>query len=214
MLLNADNIWKKYDGPDILTGTGISAGDGDTIAITGPSGCGKSTFLNILGGLEVPDMGSVIINNINLSKLDTDKSAAFRREHIGFIFQDHFLLPQLTAKENILLPQINRPVTADIDNILNQVGIIERCDAMPAQMSGGERQRTAIARAIVNKPGLLLCDEPTGNLDEENGAKVMKLLLDLAKDLQIIIIMVTHNIDFANMFSKRYLLKHGKLIQQ
>jgi len=214
MLLKADNIWKKFDGPDILSGINMSADSGDTIAITGPSGCGKSTFLNILGGLDTPDIGEVIFNDINITLLDSDDSAKFRRGNIGFIFQDHFLLPQLSAKENILLPQINLPVTADINRLLEKVGIFDRCDAMPTQLSGGERQRTAIARAIVNQPGLLLCDEPTGNLDEENGQKVMSLLLDLAKDLKMIIIMVTHNIEFANLFSKRYFLKHGKLIQQ
>lgn len=214
MLLKADNIWKKFDGPDILSGTSIFANSEDTLSITGPSGCGKSTFLNILGGLDTPDIGDVIFNEINITTLNKDESAKFRRDNIGFIFQDHFLLPQLSAKENILLPQINRPLTAEIDEILHKVGMAERCNALPAQLSGGERQRTAIARAIVNKPGLLLCDEPTGNLDEENGQKIMSLLLELARDLKMIVIMVTHNIEFAKLLNCRYSLKHGKLLQQ
>ncbi len=211
MSLEVDNIWKKFDGPDILTGISMSVNYGETIAITGPSGCGKSTLLNIIGGLDNPDMGEVVLNGINLTMLNADKSANFRRDNIGFIFQDHFLLPQLTVKENILLPQINRQITADINNILEKVGIVNKADSMPGQLSGGERQRVAIARAIVNKPCLLLCDEPTGNLDEENGSTVMKLLLSLAEDLKVIVIMVTHNIEFADVFAKNFLLKHGKL---
>ncbi len=193
----------------------LTAEPGGTVAILGPSGSGKSTLLNIIGSLDRPTSGSVRLGDTPVSELEDTALAAYRAEDVGFVFQDHHLLPQLSATENVLLPALaaGRRDGAEqrARDLLERVGVGERADAFPARLSGGERQRVAAARALINEPSLLLCDEPTGNLDRETGDRLVALLRDLAAD-GVLVLMVTHNTRQAAMLGRGLLLSHGKLV--
>jgi lipoprotein-releasing system ATP-binding protein len=218
-MLEVSNISKEYATPRgplaILSGVNFSLNRGDSAAIMGPSGSGKSTLLYILGALEPPSSGSVKLDRRDPFQLPEKELAAFRNQSIGFIFQDHCLLPQCSVLENVLVPTLVGPSDAGYADrarkLLTQVGLGERLDHRPAELSGGEKQRVALARALIRRPLLLLCDEPTGNLDESSGDVVASLLLELHKEQQTILIVVTHSPSLAGRFATRYELRHANL---
>lgn len=181
----------------------------------GPSGAGKSTLLYILGGLEPPTSGNVTLDAINPYALAEKDLSAFRNRKIGFLFQDHCLLPQCSVLENVLIPTLVDSDGEDYPKrareLLERVGLAERLAHRPAELSGGEKQRAALARAMIRRPLLLLCDEPTGNLDEASAGVVANLLLDLHREQQTILIMVTHSAELAGQFPTRYELRHANL---
>ncbi len=200
----------------ILRGVDLELRRGDALAITGPSGAGKSTLLYILGLLDQPTAGTVTLGGEQPLRLDALQQAAFRNRRIGFVFQDHHLLPQCTVLENVLLPTI--PATESPSavedrarKLLDRVGLAQRIGHRPAQLSGGERQRVAVCRSLINQPTLLLADEPTGNLDRATADTVGSLLLELNREQQSILICVTHNSELAERFPRRMELKDGKL---
>jgi lipoprotein-releasing system ATP-binding protein len=220
-VLEARKLSKEYPTPgknlQILSDIDLTLSDGDAVSIEGPSGSGKSTFLYILGALEPPTAGTILLSGKNPYEMNEKEIAAFRNEKIGFVFQDHHLLPQCTVLENILIPTlVARSQDAVQDRalaLIEQVGLRPRIHHKPHELSGGEKQRVALARALILKPQLILCDEPTGNLDHESTAAVMSMLLDLHKRQQNILIVVTHNLDVAARFSKRYRLSDAHLQQ-
>ncbi|HEY3418839.1 MAG TPA: ABC transporter ATP-binding protein [Armatimonadota bacterium] len=217
--LIVEGLVKTFPTPQgsltVLEGVSLTASPGDTVAIVGPSGSGKSTLLNIIGALDLPTAGIVMLGDIEVTSLGGAAMSEYRAQRVGFVFQDHHLLPQLTALENVLLPTLAARKQEGADTrargLLERVGITERAAAFPAQLSGGERQRVAVARALINSPCLLLCDEPTGNLDRESGAATVSLLLELAREQQTIVLMVTHNAEHAARFAKSLLLTGGQL---
>jgi lipoprotein-releasing system ATP-binding protein len=200
----------------ILRGVGFELRSGQNLAVLGPSGCGKSTLLTIVGTLDAPTSGRVSLDGVNPFGLDERRLAAFRNHKIGFVFQDHHLLPQCSVLENVLVPTLanGRTPQAAIERarmLLDRVGLSNRLDHLPAELSGGERQRTAIARALVNRPSLLLADEPTGNLDRSTAANVGRLLLDLQAQEQTMLVVVTHSLELAGLFERRLELNEGRL---
>lgn len=218
-ILQLIEISKKYDGAQlsVLDNISLTVAPAESVAITGPSGSGKSTLLNIIGTLDAPTSGKVLLGNREISQLQKQDLQRFRAEELGFIFQDHHLLPQLTALENVMLPTLatGKKNSNELANsLLEAVGIAARAQAFPAQMSGGERQRAAIARALINSPQLLLCDEPTGNLDHAGGDKIMTLLLDIARQQGVTVLIVTHNRAYAARCQCHYELRDGQLTAQ
>jgi lipoprotein-releasing system ATP-binding protein len=213
------DLRKEYPTPTtplvVLRGVNLRLSPGERLAIVGPSGSGKSTLLNILGTLDAPSGGSVRVGDADPFALDPKALAAFRSRSIGFIFQDHHLLPQCTALENVLLPRLALGKTNEEDRrraveLLGQVGLADRVTHLPAELSGGERQRVAIARALVNRPAVLLCDEPTGNLDSKTADTVADLLLSLTRET--ILIGVTHSEHLAGRFGRTMRMRDGELI--
>lgn len=203
----------------VLRDVSLSLQAGENAAILGPSGSGKSTLLHILGALDSPSSGSVTLGGQNPFTLSEPELARFRNQNIGFVFQDHHLLPQLTVLENVLIPALatGRPSSQTIQrakDLIEQVGLSERSDHRPAELSGGERQRAGVARALLLKPLLLLADEPTGNLDRGNATGIGTLLLDLQKRENNILVVVTHSQELAALLQKRYQLDEGQLIQK
>ena len=215
------DLRKEYPTPAgplvVLDGVSLRAMPGESLAIVGPSGSGKSTLLNILGALDRPTAGTVMLDGITLFALDDAGLARFRRDRIGFVFQDHHLLPQCTAAENVLVPKLagGRASAADVQraaDLLNQVGLAERRTHFPHELSGGERQRVAIARALMNRPPLLLCDEPTGNLDAKAAEGVTEVLLSLARSAEVILVVVTHSAALAQRLQRRLKMQEGVLV--
>lgn len=202
----------------ILRGVELELARGDALAVTGPSGSGKSTLLYILGLLDQPTSGTVSLVGESPLQFEPKRQAAFRNRQIGFVFQDHHLLPQCTVLENVLLPTIPSAESPSVveqraKQLLERVGLAQRMDHRPAQLSGGERQRVAVCRALINQPTLLLADEPTGNLDHATAETVGSLLLDLNREQQTILICVTHSAELAARFPLRRQLKDGKLVE-
>ncbi|MFL6279968.1 MAG: ABC transporter ATP-binding protein [Vicinamibacterales bacterium] len=222
-MLIVRDISKSYPTPrgelPILTGISLTLNRGDAIAITGPSGSGKSTLLYILGALEPPSSGSFTLDGSDPYELGERAQAAFRNAHIGFVFQDHSLLPQCSVLENVLTPTLaassrNRQAGGDEQRareLLVQVGLGDRLDHRPAELSGGEKQRASLARALILSPTLLLCDEPTGNLDRSSADAVAELLLALHAARNTILVVVTHNALLAERFPTRYEMDGGRL---
>jgi lipoprotein-releasing system ATP-binding protein len=202
----------------ILRDITLTLSAGESAAIMGPSGSGKSTLLNILGTLEPPTSGWVTLDGADPFKLPERDLARFRNRRVGFIFQEHHLLPQCTVLENVLLPTLTEKRGAEGDNLdrarrlLDRVGLSDRLDHCPAELSGGERQRVAIARALVNRPSLLLADEPTGNLDRSTAANVATLLSEVHSEENAILIVVTHSEQLAERFGRRWELNDGRLV--
>ena len=199
-VLRATGVWKSYDNQTVtvLSGVDFHASGGETIALCGPSGCGKSTLLHLLGGLDVPDAGEISFAGKDLAKLSAAKLAAFRNFKVGFVFQAYHLLPELTALENVCLPaRIARVSVGDAAKrgreLLARVGLGERVEHRPYELSGGEQQRVAIARALINSPELLLADEPTGNLDSKAGGEIIELLKSLRAEKNTTLIIATHD---------------------
>ena len=211
-MLDVQNISKQYStaaGPlAVLSNVDLSLKPGDAAAIMGPSGSGKSTLLYILGALEPPSSGTVALDGRNPFQLEPAALAAFRNEQIGFVFQDHCLLPQCTVVENVLIPTLvaknTNGTVARARELVTQVGLSARADHRPAALSGGERQRVAIARALIRAPRLLLCDEPTGNLDRAAADNVASVLLDLHQRQQTILVIVTHSQQLAERCPIRF----------
>ena len=200
-MLQVANLSKEYPTPRgplrVLSDVSFSLGPGDAAVVMGPSGSGKSSLLYVLGALEPPTSGTVTFDGRNPCQLSPDELAAFRNRAIGFVFQDHCLLPQCTVLENVLIPTLVAPAARDAAgrarHLIEQVGLTDRIDHRPGELSGGERQRVAIARALIGGPQLLLCDEPTGNLDRAAADNVAGLLLDLHRREQTILLIVTHS---------------------
>jgi lipoprotein-releasing system ATP-binding protein len=219
-MLEVSNITKQYPtarGPlAVLSGVSFSLNRGDAAAIMGPSGSGKSTLLYILGGLEPPTSGRVTLDGRDPHQLAEKALAEFRNREIGFLFQDHCLLPQCSVLENVLIPTLVAKNGADhpkrARELIEQVGLRDRMDHRPAELSGGEKQRAALARALILGPVLLLCDEPTGNLDEVSAGVVADMLLELHRRQETILITVTHSLDLASRFPTRYELRHANLL--
>ena len=222
MQVNIDNLSKSYPTPSehlvILESLSLQLDSGDSLAIQGPSGCGKSTLLHILGTLETPDSGSVLLGGVDPFSLYDEELASFRNREIGFVFQDHYLLPQCTVLENVLLPTMVSGGAQDENearamDLLQRVGLTERSGHRPSELSGGERQRAAIARALIGAPGLLLCDEPTGNLDAESAGMVADLFVELHAALSATLVVVTHSGLLAGRFRRRLELA-GRNLQE
>jgi len=218
-MLEVSNVSKSYPAPHglltVLSDVSLRLERGDAAAIMGPSGAGKSTLLYILGGLESPTAGTVTLDGRNPYQLNDKELAAFRNQSIGFIFQDHCLLPQCSVLENVLVPTLvansGGGYAERARELLEQVGLRDRLDHRPAELSGGEKQRVALARALIRKPLLLLCDEPTGNLDEASAGVVGSLLIELHKRQETILVVVTHSGELAARFPLRYELHHANL---
>ena len=221
--LVVEEVWKEYPTPGeplvVLNGVSFSLSTGDTLAIVGPSGSGKSTLLNILGTLDRATRGSIRLGGADPFALSPAQLARFRATEIGFVFQDHHLLPQCTALENVLIPKLALGRVTDSDagrgaELLRLVGLEDRARHLPAELSGGERQRVAIARALMNGPKLLLCDEPTGNLDTKSSHAIGQLLLHLAAETNAILITVTHSPTIAEMFARQMRMADGVLLDR
>jgi lipoprotein-releasing system ATP-binding protein len=218
-LLNVSGLGKSYPSPQgdvsVLSDVSLSFSPGDAAAIMGPSGSGKSTLLYILGALEPPTKGTVTLGDVNPFNLSPKDLAAFRNKEIGFVFQDHCLLPQCSVLENVLVPTLVGRGDAGSDEharrLVDQVGLSHRVTHLPSQLSGGEKQRVALARALVRRPRLLLCDEPTGNLDRAAADSVASLLFDLQRQQNAMLIVVTHSADLAARFPIRFDLVDRKL---
>jgi len=220
-MLTVSNITKSYPTPQgplpILRELSFTLDRGQSAAVTGPSGSGKSTLLYILGALEPPTTGTVTLDGQNPYALDERQLAAFRNQRIGFVFQDHALLPQCSVLENVLAPTLvaaDRPGRDYVQRaraLLEEVGLGHRTDHRPAELSGGEKQRAALARALVCQPALLLCDEPTGNLDQRNADAAADLLMRVHAARPMNLIVVTHNAELAARFSTRFVLADGRL---
>jgi len=223
-LLHVTDLVKEYPTPRgalrVLAGVSFDMAPGDAAAIMGPSGSGKSSLLYILGGLEPPTSGTVTLEGRNPFHLTPTELAAFRNKEVGFVFQDHCLLPQCTVLENVLIPTLvsrRSRGAAEAERarqLIEQVGLADRIDHRPAELSGGERQRVAIARALVRGPRLLLCDEPTGNLDRAAADNVASVLLDLHRLKQTILIVVTHSASLAEKLPVRFELLDSQLHRQ
>jgi lipoprotein-releasing system ATP-binding protein len=221
-MLKADAIAKHYDTPrgrvPILEDVSFSVDRGDALAIMGPSGCGKSTLLYVLGALEPPSDGEMTIDGTNPYALGERQQASFRGATIGFVFQDHLLLPQLSALDNVIAPTLvagkgRSPADyqARARTLLEEVGLGDRLDHRPGELSGGERQRVAVARALIRHPAVLLCDEPTGNLDRTAADGVADLLLRLHGERKTMMVVVTHSASLASRFKRRYELRDHRL---
>ena len=220
-MLIASDVSKVYNTPrgdlPILSGVSLSLARGDAIAITGPSGSGKSTLLYILGALDPPSSGTVTLEGQDPFALREPQQAAFRNQHIGFVFQDHSLLPQCSVLENVLAPTLVADGDRGSDDVarakelLTQVGLADRLEHRPGELSGGEKQRAALARALIRDPLLLLCDEPTGNLDHAAADTVAALLLDLHARRKTILVVVTHSAALAKRFPVVYEMSDGAL---
>jgi len=219
LTLTVADVRKRYDSPGgaliVLKEISFDLAPGETLAVVGPSGSGKSTLLNIIGSLDKPTAGSVRLGDEEVTKLEGSKLARYRSRKVGFIFQDHHLLPQCTALENVILPTLaagdDPAAPGRAKELLGRVGLAERMHALPAKLSGGERQRVAIARAMINHPPLLLCDEPTGNLDRDSEKQVADLFVELAREQNAMLIVVTHNLNLAQRCEKCLELRDGKL---
>lgn len=219
--LEARQLSKDYmtvEGPlSILRGINLTLDRGNALAITGPSGSGKSTLLYILGALDAPTSGQVSLDGHDAFTMNEARQAEFRNRQIGFVFQDHHLLPQCTVLENVLIPTLPvKQATAESEvraiDLLERVGLKDRISHRPAQLSGGERQRVAVCRALINQPTLLLADEPTGNLDRSTAESVGSLLLDLNREFNTLLICVTHSTELASRFPLHQELRDGNLV--
>ena len=219
-MLKVENLSKEYSTPAgplrIVSDVSLTLPPGSAVSIMGPSGSGKSTLLYMIGALEPPSSGKVTLKGQNPFLLNAKELAAFRNQQIGFVFQDHCLLPQCSVIENVLTPTMvataaNGEPTRRATELLKQVGLSERLDHRPAQLSGGEKQRAALARALIMKPQLLLCDEPTGNLDQKSAQVVADLLLETHQNAGTILIVVTHSKELAARFPQRFELTNQHL---
>ncbi len=225
-LLSLQNVIKSFAGPagecvSVLNGVCLEVARGDSIAITGPSGSGKTTLLNLMGGLDRPDAGTIRLGGEQLSDMDEKRSARVRNREIGFVFQSHLLLPQCTALENVLVPAMVKGAGHDMAaaeergrELLTRVGLAERMDFFPGRLSGGECQRVAVVRSLINRPSLLLADEPTGALDAVTAAELVSLLCQLNREEGPALIMVTHSSPAAPAMGRRYALRAGLLKQE
>ena len=216
-MLVGKNIYKRYGSLEVLRGVNLEIKKGEVVAIVGPSGCGKSTLLHILGSLDKADMGEIVINTSNLSQLNGNSLAAFRNKHIGFVFQFHHLLPEFSAIENVCIPgwllgRGKAEVKAKAEELLRILGLKDRNENKPNQLSGGEQQRVAVARALINNPDIVFADEPTGNLDSANAQELHQLFFDLRKQFNQTFLIVTHNEELSQLSDRTLHMKDGKIV--
>jgi lipoprotein-releasing system ATP-binding protein len=217
-MLKAKNITKNYGQLAVLKGVDISVEKAEIVSIVGSSGAGKSTLLHILGTLDKADSGNIYINNTLVSALKGKELAAFRNKHIGFVFQFHHLLPEFSALENVSIPgwiagRKKKEVQADAMTLLKRLGLGDRMENKPQQLSGGEQQRVAVARALINQPLIVFADEPTGNLDSKNARELHELFVSLKNDFQQTFLIVTHNEELASMSDRSLYMKDGQIVQ-
>jgi lipoprotein-releasing system ATP-binding protein len=215
-MLTGKNIYKRYGSLEVLKGVNLEINKAEVVAIVGPSGCGKSTLLHILGSLDKADMGEIVINNAALSMLSGNKLAAFRNKHIGFVFQFHHLLPEFTALENVCIPgwlagRGKNEVRDKAEQLLKILGLVDRNEHKPNQLSGGEQQRVAVARALINNPAIVFADEPTGNLDSANAQELHQLFFYLRKQFNQTFLIVTHNEELSQLSDRVLHMKDGKI---
>ncbi|MDE2887829.1 MAG: ABC transporter ATP-binding protein [Gemmatimonadota bacterium] len=218
MTLRAERISKRFGDVSVLRDVSFEVSRGQSVAVVGPSGSGKSTLLHVIGTLDMPSSGRVAFDGRDPYALPGKELARFRNQGIGFVFQDHHLLPQFSVLENVLLPTLafrdeKRDAAARAQDLIERVSLGHRTDHRPAALSGGERQRVAVARALVNKPALLLCDEPTGSLDRARADEVCDLLFELHAQEETILIGVTHSQEMAARFDRRMSLREGTCVE-
>jgi lipoprotein-releasing system ATP-binding protein len=216
-MLQGKNIFKKYGPVEVLKGVDIEINKGEIVCIAGPSGSGKSTLLHILSTLDKADQGEVKMNNLNLNGLGGNKLAAFRNKHIGFVFQFHHLLPEFTALENTCIPgwlsgAKKTDVKSRATELLTGLGLADRMENKPNQLSGGEQQRVAVARALINRPDIVFADEPSGNLDTANARELHQLFFDLRKQFDQTFLIVTHNEELSKLSDRLLHMKDGKIV--
>ena len=216
-MILAKNIRKSFGELEVLKGVDLSIAKGEIVSIVGPSGAGKTTLLQILGTLDKANEGEVLVNDTDFHKLSEKQLAAFRNKHIGFIFQFHQLLPEFTALENVLIPayiagQNTKTATARAKELLSYLQLSERMEHKPSEPSGGEKQRVAVARALINAPSLILADEPSGSLDSKNRDELHKLLFDLREKFGLTIVIVTHDKELAALSDRVIEMKDGRII--
>ena len=216
-MLTATGIYKRYDHLTVLKGVDISISKGEIVSIVGSSGAGKSTLLHILGTLDKADKGQIKLNGQQLGSLTGNKLSAFRNKHIGFVFQFHHLLPEFSALENVCIPgwiagDKKKDVVIKATELLKTLGLGDRLENKPQQLSGGEQQRVAVARALINSPSIIMADEPTGNLDSANAKELHQLFIDLRNKFNQTFLIVTHNEELAKMSDRTLLMKDGKMI--
>jgi lipoprotein-releasing system ATP-binding protein len=216
-MLIARNIYKNYGALPVLKGVDIEILKGEIVSIAGSSGAGKSTLLHILGTLDTADKGEILLENEKIDKLKGKKLAAFRNTHIGFVFQFHHLLPEFTALENVCIPgwiagRKRKEVMEKAESLLDVLGLKNRGEHKPNELSGGEQQRVAVARALINNPSIVMADEPTGNLDSANAKELHNLFIDLRNRLQQTFLIVTHNEELAQLSDRILHMKDGKIV--
>lgn len=217
-MIKVTNLYKSYNNTQVLKNINLSIKKGKIIAITGPSGAGKSTLLNLLGTLDIPDKGEIFIDNVNISVLNLNQLAEFRNKNIGFVFQNYNLLPEFSAIENICMPALaaksvnKKYLFSKAKELIDIVGLSNRVDHKPSQLSGGEQQRVSIARALINNPSLILADEPTGNLDTQNAEIVYNLFYRLCVKLNFTFIITTHNTKLAQKADSIINMQDGIII--
>lgn len=216
-MLTARNIHKKYGSLEVLKGVDLDINKGEIVSIVGSSGAGKSTLLHILGTLDMADEGEIYLNNQRVDNLSGKKLARFRNTHIGFVFQFHHLLPEFNALENVSIPgwiagKNKKDVKERATFLLNQLGLSSRLENKPQQLSGGEQQRVAVARALVNNPQIVFADEPTGNLDSTNAKELHELFMRLRSEFDQTFLIVTHNEELALMSDRTIHMKDGKVV--
>lgn len=216
-MLQAKNIHKNYGQLEVLKGVDLKLNKGEIVSIVGPSGSGKSTLLHILGTLDRPDQGDIAINGNKVNTLSDKQLAGFRNNHIGFVFQFHHLLPEFTAIENVCIPgwingKKKKDVSARAKQLLETLGLGKRLENKPSALSGGEQQRVAVARALINDPLIIFADEPTGNLDSANARELHQLFFDLRKQFDQSFLIVTHNEELAQMSDRVLHMKDGRIV--
>ncbi|HVX25830.1 MAG TPA: ABC transporter ATP-binding protein [Parafilimonas sp.] len=215
-MLTARNIKKNYGNLEVLKDVNVEINEGEIVCIVGSSGAGKSTLLHILGTLDTPDSGEIFLNNVALHRLKNKKLADFRNHHMGFVFQFHHLLPEFTALENVCIPSwiagnSKKQTEEKAAELLNTLGLKERLDNKPNQLSGGEQQRVAVARALINKPSIVFADEPTGNLDSVHAKELHELFVELRNKFKQTFLIVTHNEEMAEMSDRILHMKDGRI---
>ncbi|MBA4715930.1 MAG: ABC transporter ATP-binding protein [Verrucomicrobiales bacterium] len=226
MIIELKDIFKSYSEGEgnpkrnILNAFNLSINFDESISLVGPSGCGKTTLLNILGTLDKPDSGEVLFKGENVTNMNDDQLSKLRAENIGFIFQSHYLLPQISVIENVILPTIalnnkqnNNIIIDEAESLLKEVGLNEQGHKFPSQLSGGEKQRVAIVRSLINKPNLILADEPTGSLDKSRGEEIINLLKSLCVNNRTSLVVVTHDVDIASQMKRRLSFKNHDFIE-
>ena len=216
-MIKAENIHKSYGSLNVLKGVSLEIKQGEVVSIVGVSGAGKTTLLHILGTLDRADSGNVIMNETNIQQLNRKELSSFRNKNIGFVFQFHHLLPEFTAIENVCIPafiakQNKNEANKKANELLDLLGLRERINHKPSELSGGEQQRVAVARALINNPLVVLADEPSGNLDSNTAKDLHKLFFDLRKKINQTFVIVTHNEELANMADRKLVMKDGMII--
>ncbi len=216
-MISCKNITKSYQNIAVLRGVSLDLAERSLTSIVGSSGAGKSTLLHVLGTLDKPDQGSIFLAGVDVTKLNSKQLADFRNKEIGFIFQFHHLLPEFSALENVSLPGLiakkdERQVQTKARELLSILGMSERFDHKPSQLSGGEQQRVAIARALINSPKILFADEPTGNLDQKNANEVFELLLMLRREFGLTMVIVTHDLSLADKTDQKLIMRDGIIV--